>query len=427
MVHEEMILHAHEGYLPQSWNVMPASEVCTKVTDGTHDTPTPTDVGVPFITAIHIKNGTIDFSSCKYLSQETHNDIYKRCNPEKGDLLIVNIGAGVSECGYVDVDYEFSLKNVALLKPNSKKLDSKYLFHHHQYKKDRIAHRVKSGGAQPFLSLKELRKLNIVVPPLAEQRKIATILGTWDKAINATERLIDNSKQQKKALMQQLLTGKKRLLDDSGKPFEGQWEEVIFGDCIEHTGGTALEKHVIDDAQHHFISIGNYSMDGKYIDKGQRIELNSKTKTKLLNKNDLVMVLNDKTKTGDIIGSTILIDEDNKYIYNQRSERIVPNKEINVSFFWYLLNSFQIRTEVFSRSQGGTQIYVNFGALKSIALNVPKQEEQKRIATVLTNAYKEIELLEQQLADLKQEKKALMQQLLTGKRRVKVESQECIA
>jgi type I restriction enzyme S subunit len=75
---------------------------------------------------------------------------------------------------------------------------------------------------------------------------------------------------------------------------------------------------------------------------------------------------------------------------------------------------------VFSRSQGGTQIYVNFGALKSIELNLPKQEEQKRIAIVLTNAYREIELLEQQLVDLKKEKKALMQQLLSGKRRVVV-------
>jgi type I restriction enzyme S subunit len=277
-----------------------------------------------------------------------------------------------------------------------------------------------SSRKDPNITREDVCGFIILLPPLPEQRKIAKILSTWDKAISTTERLIDNSKQQKKALMQQLLTGKKRLLDGSGEPFEGEWEEVDFGDCIQHIGGTALEKYVIDDAQHHFISIGNYSMDGKYIDKGQRIELNSKTKTKLLNKNDLVMVLNDKTKTGDIIGSTILIDEDNKYIYNQRSERIFPNKEINVSFFWYLLNSFHIRTEVFSRSQGGTQIYVNFGALKSIELNLPKQEEQKRIAIVLTNAYREIELLEQQLVDLKKEKKALMQQLLSGKRRVVV-------
>ena len=133
------------------------------------------------------------------------------------------------------------------------------------------------------------------------------------------------------------------------------------------------------------------------------------------------MVLNDKTKTGDIIGSTILIDEDDKYIYNQRSERIICNEGVNVSFFWFLLNSNPIRTEVFKRSQGGTQIYVNFGALETINIELPSLEEQEKIAAVLTNADKEIELLEQQLADLQQEKKALMQQLLTGKKRVTVD------
>ncbi|MFC4996023.1 hypothetical protein [Rubritalea tangerina] len=74
-------------------------------------------------------------------------------------------------------------------------------------------------------------------------------------------------------------------------------------------------------------------------------------------KNDLVMVLNDKTKTGDIIGSTILIDSSDSYIYNQRSERIITNKELlSPLYAWFLLNSPKQRKNVFSVSQGGTQI-----------------------------------------------------------------------
>jgi type I restriction enzyme S subunit len=376
---------------------------------------------VPWVTTAEVKFGVITNTEQKITEEGLKNSSAKLF--PKDTILMAMYGQGKTRGQVAKLGIEASTNQAcaALQLNDGFEVDYYYQYLVSQY--ENIRDLANSGGQQN-LSGGIIKGIHVPIPPLPEQRKIANILATWDKAISTTERLIDNSKQQKKALMQQLLTCKKRLLDDSGKPFEGEWEEVIFGDCIEHSGGTALEKHVIDDAQHHFISIGNYSMDGKYIDKGQRIELNSKTKTKLLNKNDLVMVLNDKTKTGDIIGSTILIDEDNKYIYNQRSERIVPNKEINVSFFWYLLNSFQIRTEVFSRSQGGTQIYVNFGALKSMALNLPKQEEQKKIATVLTNAYKEIELLEQQLADLKQEKKALMQQLLTGKRRVKIEEME---
>ncbi|MEZ8695334.1 restriction endonuclease subunit S, partial [Vibrio splendidus] len=283
-----------------------------------------------------------------------------------------------------------------------------------------VVHPTKAG-----LNLPTIRSIPILLPSLPEQRKIAKILSTWDKAIATTEKLIETSKQQKKALMQQLLTGRKRLVNpETGKAFKGDWEEVKFGDSISHIGGTALEKHVKDNARYHFISIGNYSIGGRYIDKNQRIELNEKTRTKLLNEGDLVMVLNDKTKTGDIIGSTILIDKSDTYIYNQRSERITVNEGINVLFFWFLLNSKPFRTEVFNRSQGGTQIYVNFGALKPINIHLPNIQEQQKIAEVLTAADKEIEVLEVKFAHFKQEKKALMQQLLMGKRRVKVDDME---
>jgi len=118
-----------------------------------------------------------------------------------------------------------------------------------------------------------------------------------------------------------------------------------------------------------------------------------------------------------------LIGADNKYIYNQRSERVICNEGVHVYFFWFLLNSKPIRTEVFKRSQGGTQIYVNFGALETISIQLPPLKEQQKIAAVLTNADAEIELLKQQLADLQQEKKALMQVLLTGKKRVAVDGE----
>ena len=108
----------YEGELPIGWKLVPASEVCTKITDGTHDTPTPVQEGRPFVTAINVKGGKIDFSDCLYVDEETHRQIYKRCDPARGDLAVVNIGAGVGEYGIVDVDFEFSLKNVALLTPD---------------------------------------------------------------------------------------------------------------------------------------------------------------------------------------------------------------------------------------------------------------------------------------------------------------------
>ncbi len=194
--------------------------------------------------------------------------------------------------------------------------------------------------------------------------------------------------------------------------FRDYWHILELGKCFKNIGGTALEKYVKDDGTHHFISIGNYSTDGKYIDKGQRVEANEITKAKLLNKNDLVMVLNDKTLVGDIIGSTLLIDQDNKYIYNQRSERLIVNSELLPIFTWHLLNSPVVRQEVFKRSQGGTQIYVNFPTIRAIKLSFPKeQKEQKKIADCLSSIDDLITAQSQKLDTLKAHKKGLMQQL----------------
>ncbi|PKG65217.1 hypothetical protein CXF56_09020 [Psychrobacter sp. Choline-02u-13] len=410
--------------VPKGWEEKPLIKLLDKIIDYRGQSVPKADNGIPLITARNVRFGYLDFSNQEYVDEGEFENWMSRGIPDVGDILFTTEAPLGMACRFPEKGrYAVAQRTVTLRTSN--RLHSDFLLYfllseHGQ----RLIDIRSSGSTAKGIKSAELKKVKLLHPTcINEQQKIAKILSTWDKAISTTERLIENSTQQKKALMQQLLTGKKRLLDESGKRFESEWEEVTLGECINHTGGTALEKHVKDSASHHFISIGNYSVDGRYIDKGQRVEFNDKTKTKLLNKNDLVMVLNDKTKTGDIIGSTILIDADNKYIYNQRSERIVCSEGIDILFFWFLLNSTPVRADVFGRSQGGTQIYVNFGALKSMTLCLPSFKEQQKIATVLTNADKEIELLKQQLADLQQEKKALMQVLLTGKKRVLVDGE----
>lgn len=102
--------------------------------------------------------------------------------------------------------------------------------------------------------------------------------------------------------------------------------------------------------------------------------MNDKTKTKLLEKDNLVMILNDKTTTGDIIGSTILIEENNKYIYNQRSQKLIC-REINPKYAWCYLNNYNFRRQIFKLAQGGTQIYVNFPTIENQKILIPKSQK----------------------------------------------------
>lgn len=191
------------------------------------------------------------------------------------------------------------------------------------------------------------------------------------------------------------------------------WKEVLIENVFDNVGGTSLEKFVNENGKYKFISIGNYSKFGRYIDNNQRIDINEKSANKILNKNDLVMVLNDKTSTGDIIGSSILIEENNKYIYNQRSERLICKDNIYPKFAWQLLNSKYFRKKIVSLSQGGTQIYINFPIIKKINFFLPPLEEQKKIAYILSTVDKKIAFVEENINATEELKKGLMQKLLT--------------
>ena len=262
----------------------------------------------------------------------------------------------------------------------------------------------------------------VLTPPLPEQRKIAKILFTWDKAISATERLIDNSKHQKKALMQQLLTGKKRLLDDSGKPFEDEWEEVLVGNVSDLTaGGTpSTKKSEYWGGDIPWMNSGEINLKQVFSVEGRITELGlQKSSTKQIPKNSVLVALAGQGKTRGTIAINRI-----ELCTNQSIAAIMPNQtQLYPEFLYFNLDNRYQELRSLSTGDGGRG-GLNLSILKSIRLQLPSISEQKKIASVLTNADKEIEIFEQQLADLKQEKKALMQQLLTGKRRVKADEKE---
>jgi type I restriction enzyme S subunit len=214
------------------WERKKLGEVAEKITDGTHDTPKPILIGVPFLTAIHIKDGYIDYNNCYYLEQEVHNSIYKRCNPEKDDLLIVNIGAGTATCALNTVDYEFSLKNVALVKPNRALIDGKFLAQIQRKKAKKIFTRLTSGGAQPFLSLNEIRKLQISFPSLPEQKRIASFFTALDQKIAELKQKKNLLENYKKGVMQKLFSRALRFQDENGKE-HSDWEKKKLGEVLE--------------------------------------------------------------------------------------------------------------------------------------------------------------------------------------------------
>ena len=122
------------------------------------------------------------------------------------------------------------------------------LFYLYLKKNEHYVKSFSSGSTTKTITKDDVRQLKIYCPPLPEQKKIAQILFTWDKAITTTEQLIANSQQQKKALMQQLLTGKKRLLDDNGVMFSGEWIKKKISDIGNVITGSTPPKN--DDSNY---------------------------------------------------------------------------------------------------------------------------------------------------------------------------------
>lgn len=158
--------------IPKNWVWCRLGEICSKITDGFHNTPPKISVGFPYIAATHVKSDKIDWDSCHYVSEKFHRELYIKTNPKKGEVLVVNIGAGCGTPAIIDVDFEFSFKNTAILKFDQTEIHNKYIFYYFLLKRDDFYKDLTKGGLQPFLSLKILNEIVFPLPPLSEQTRI---------------------------------------------------------------------------------------------------------------------------------------------------------------------------------------------------------------------------------------------------------------
>ena len=253
---------------------------------------------------------------------------------------------------------------------------------------------VQTATAVPHISPNDIKDFPVLLPPLSEQQKIAQILSTWDQAIAVTESLLENSQQQKKALMQQLLTGKKRLLDENGVRFGGEWQEVLLGNIAKITTGSSNRQ--------------DSNLNGQYtfFDRSEDI----RTSNIYLFDCEAVIVAGEGQ---DFVPKYFI----GKFDLHQRTYAIMDFIDHDGKFLFYLIH--YSRYYFLSQAVGSTVKSLRLPMFQKMKISVPTINEQKKIAAVLSTADQEIQALQQKLDCLKQEKKALMQQLLTGKRRVK--------
>ena len=194
--------------VPKGWVWCNITNVTYKITDGTHNSPINTPIGdYKYITAKNIKSSGITLNNITYVSKYIHNEIFARCNPEKGDILYIKDGATTGVVTINTLEEEFSLlSSVALIKP-VKNILNKYLLYYLQSSLCYSAVReTMKGVGITRITLKQIEKWNLPLPPFAEQSRIVAEIERWFA-------LIDQIEQGKYDLQASVKKAKSKILD----------------------------------------------------------------------------------------------------------------------------------------------------------------------------------------------------------------------
>ena len=400
--------------IPEGWSVKKLGNVIDTFSGGTplagksiyYENGT-----IPFIRSGEIyQNYTELFITEKGL-QESSAKMVKR-----GDLLFALYGANSGEIAISQINGAI---NQAILCIRPKHDNVNYLNNVFVLLKEKILHKYLQGG-QGNLSAEIVKSLNFVFPPLPEQEKIAEILGTWDEAIEKLSGLIEQKKLLKKGLMQKLLTGKTRL-----PGFTQPWKEVKLKE-MGHITSAGVDKNIVPGEQN--VTLLNYMDVYKkdFIYKDDIKQIVTAPDKKIKNCNVLMgdVFFTPSSETRDDIGhSAVIMENIPGAVYSYHVVRFRPLlNHLKRTFCAYAFKTAKFYKQAYSLCEGSGQRYVlSQDYFRNMSIFIPIDlEEQQAIADVLSTADDEINLLNQKLEALKEQKKGLMQQLLTGQIRVKV-------
>jgi type I restriction enzyme S subunit len=391
--------------VPKGWTETYLGEVITHKKGYAFNSGSYRDKGIRIVRISDTTRNSVHSENPVYLAEEDASGL-ENYKLTKDDIILSTVGSRphlldsmVGKAVKVPLEADGSLLNQNLVKviPKASQITNEYLYEMLKNKRFIffISTLVRGNANQVSITLSDLFQYQFVLPPLPEQKKIAQILSTWDKAITTTEQLIANSQQQKKALMQQLLTGKKRLLDQNGERFSGEWSERLLGEVSKITTGSS-------NRQDSHLS-GAYT----FFDRSEDI----RTSDTYLFDCEAVIVPGEGQ---DFVPKYF----EGKFDLHQRTYAIMDFPECYGKFLFYSIHYF--RSHFLSQAVGSTVKSLRLPMFQKMKLKLPNIEEQQKIAAVLSAADQEVATLQQQQGHLKQEKKALMQQLLTGKRRVSI-------
>lgn len=387
------------------WEEKKLGEI-SDVRDGTHDSPKYKKEGYPLITSKNLKkDGSIDFGEINLISTEDFNKINKRSKVDLGDILFGMIGT-IGNPVIVKND-SFAIKNVALIK-EKKGLNNSFLW---QYLKSvyikKQFYQKNAGGTQKFIALGVIRNLDIPIPSIKEQQKIATFLSTIDNWVENLRSQKQSLEAYKKGIMQKIFSQEVRFKDDAGKDFP-EWEEKRLGEVFKSEKGYGLSKEKLSvNGKNKCILYGELYTTYPEVVTTIKSKTNE-TKGLLSKEGDLLIPCSTTTTGIDLANVTALNKID--ILLGGDITVLRSNDKISNIFYAYYLSNYK-KNEIAKYAQGVTIIHLYYNHFKNIIIDFPSFSEQQKIVNFLTSLDNLIELKQKQVTHAEKWKKGLMQEM----------------
>ena len=307
-----------------------------------------------------------------------------------GDICIAGSGETIEDIGkcavFIDDKTGYAGGDIIIFRSDENPLTLSYILNSDLCKRQK--YRLGQGHSVVHIYSSQLQNLKIPLPPLPEQKKIADCLSTWDSAIEKQNALINALTDRKKALMQQLLTGKKRL-----PGFSDEWKEVKLGE-ISIKKSSTLQANSLEENNGEFKVYGASGIVANidfYNESEEYIGI---------------------VKDGSGVGNLMLCDAKSSVLGTL--DIIKNNKKSNLFFIYLILSKIHFE----KYKVGGAIPHIYYRDYSREKINIPSLSEQTAIAAILATADRELTLQKEKLAQLQSQKKGLMQVLLTGKKRL---------
>ncbi|CAH8189136.1 Type I restriction-modification system, specificity subunit S [Vibrio aestuarianus] len=421
--------------LSNDWQYLLGEEFCSKVTDGTHDSPKQAEYGKPLITSKHIKGDEIDFDTAYLISEKDFNEINKRSQVEQWDVIISMIGA---YCGFCFIErneeIDYAVKNVGLFKTGTE-VNAKWLYY---YLNSSIGKshldKVKGGSTQPYIALGSLRKLPILVPKNHQLKEdIVRVLDAIDSKIRVNNRINTELEAMAKTLYDYWFV-QFDFPDANGKPYKASGGKMVYNDTLKReipagwpngtldnlgqiVGGSTpstADKSNFSEQGSAWITPNDLSgnIGNKFISKGAMGVTAEGIKSASLKKYPAGTVL---LSSRAPIGYMAIAR--NALTTNQGFKSFVPSKGYPTEFVYFTVkNSLKA---IIQYASGSTFKEVSGTVIKTVKLALPPNELVEEFRAKVEDLFKRQDTLEQENEQLIALRDWLLPMLMNGQVTVK--------